>query len=111
MTDGLKAYRCVSTDPAWKGKKLTHNWVSHGKYQFTKLVEVNDGVLQAGTQLQDGLWGHLKDALRAKRGVYHEHLGEDVRVFQWFFVRGDVDPLVAFDNGVQECVSRILLKL
>ena len=112
MTDGLKAYRCVATDKAWQNKNLTHHWVSHGKYQFTKLVDVKNEVLQAGIQMLDGMWDNLKNDLRSKRGVAHEHLGKEVRVFQCFFVRGEgVDPVGAFADVVKQAASLKLLSI
>ena len=94
MTDDLKAYPCVSSDKDWKRKKMSYAWVSHGKYEFTDLVELKEELYQAGTQKLDGMWGNLKDDLRTKRGVNHEHLGEEMRLFQWFYVRGEQDPLL-----------------
>ena len=84
--------------------------MSHVKYEFTKLVEINAELYQAGTQKSDGICGNFKDYFVSKRGVPHESIPEHMRYLQWRCLTMGEDGVLAFGNVVKRCYVMNLLR-
>ena len=101
--------RCLK-EPEWKKKKINHEYVRNGKYEFTKVVEINGALYQAGTQKIDGIWGNIKDYFVAKHGVPHEAIPAHMRFLQWRHLMRGEDPVSSFATVVKRCVEMNLLR-
>ena len=81
----------------------------HGKPEFTRLVEVKDKQMIAGTQKIDGAWGNIKNWLRGKRGVPGKLVPLYMREAQWRYINGDNDRLMAFGSAMKQAREQNLI--
>ena len=91
FTDGARAYECVCKEYSLKWSSVDH---SSGEFTRRQCLWGRERVVS--TQGIDGAWGLLKTFLRARGGVYGDHLEGNVKEFQWRRNLGkDADPFIS----------------
>jgi transposase-like protein len=78
-TDGARCYRGL----AHRNRIAHHEYVHHGRGQFSKRVIIQGRLRTVSTNAMEGFWGRLKTWMRAKGGVPRSVIPEYVKEYEW----------------------------